>query len=56
MTDFNALDGGAAEGDKLVISAAEVGDFVYRGSAAFTGGGDNSGARGGRHSADRRQR
>jgi chitinase len=45
VTDFNALDGGASEGDKLVISAAAVGDFVYRGSAAFTGGGDNSEAR-----------
>lgn len=45
ITDFNALDGGAAEGDRLVIKAPMVGDFVYRGSAAFTGGSDNSEAR-----------
>ncbi len=45
ITDFNALDGGTAEGDRFVIKAPMVGDFVYRGSAAFTGGSDNSEAR-----------
>ncbi len=45
ITDFNALDGGAAEGDRLVIEAPALGQFVYRGDAAFTGGLDNSEAR-----------
>jgi chitinase len=45
ITDFNALDGGADEGDLLLINAAVVGTFAYRGSAGFTGGGDNSEAR-----------
>jgi aryl-phospho-beta-D-glucosidase BglC (GH1 family) len=45
ITDFNALDGGAAEGDRIVIEAPEVGRFAYRGDAAFTGGNDNSEAR-----------
>ena len=34
ITDFNALDGGAAEGDRLVIAAPAVGQFVYLGDAA----------------------
>ena len=45
ITDFNALNGGADQGDILVIDAPLVGSFVYRGSAAFTGGSDNSEAR-----------
>ncbi len=45
ITDFNALDGGAAEGDRIVIAAPVVGRFAYRGDAAFTGGSDNSEAR-----------
>jgi Ca2+-binding RTX toxin-like protein len=45
VTDFNALDGGAAEGDLLVIAAAAIGTFSYRGTSAFTGGSDNSEAR-----------
>jgi chitinase len=45
VTDFNTLDGGAAEGDLLVISAPAVGRFAWLGTAAFTGGGDNSEAR-----------
>ncbi len=45
ITDFNALDGGAAEGDLIVVQAPAVGRFAYRGDAAFTGGSDNSEAR-----------
>jgi chitinase len=45
ITDFNALDGGAAEGDRLVVQAPVLGRFAYRGDAAFTGGSDNSEAR-----------
>jgi Ca2+-binding RTX toxin-like protein len=45
ITDFNTLDGGAAEGDLLVITAPAVGSFAYLGTAAFTGGSDNSEAR-----------
>jgi len=45
ITDFNALDGGAAEGDRIVIDAPALGRFAYRGDAAFTGGNDNSEAR-----------
>ena len=45
ITDFNAVEGGAAEGDLLVFSDLEVGAFVYLGDAAFTGGSNNSEAR-----------
>jgi len=40
ITDFNALDGGLAEGDLLVFSGLLTGTFGYRGAAAFTGGGN----------------
>ena len=45
ITDFNAVDGGADEGDQLVFDGLEVGTFVYRGGAAFTGGSNNTEAR-----------
>ncbi|MFB2550698.1 hypothetical protein [Ensifer soli] len=45
IADFNALDGGAAEGDLIAISAALVGTFAYVGADAFSGGSDNSEAR-----------
>ncbi|MBS7789777.1 cellulase family glycosylhydrolase [Roseococcus sp. SDR] len=45
VTDFNTLDGGAAEGDLLVIAAPAVGRFAWLGTGAFTGGSDNSEAR-----------
>lgn len=45
ITDFNAVDGGVAEGDRLVFDDLLVGTFVYRGSAAFSGGSNNSEAR-----------
>jgi aryl-phospho-beta-D-glucosidase BglC (GH1 family) len=45
ITDFNALDGGAAEGDLLVIQAPAVGRFAWLGTGSFTGGSDNSEAR-----------
>ena len=45
ITDFNAVDGGAAEGDKMVFDGLLVGTFVYRGASAFSGGSDNSEAR-----------
>ncbi|WP_431302136.1 Calx-beta domain-containing protein [Sediminicoccus sp. BL-A-41-H5] len=45
VTDFNTLDGGAAEGDLLVIQSPMVGRFAWLGTGAFTGGSDNSEAR-----------
>lgn len=45
ITDFNQLDGGAAEGDVLEISAPVLGTFVWLGADSFTGGADNSEAR-----------
>ncbi|UPY36285.1 Calx-beta domain-containing protein [Sediminicoccus sp. KRV36] len=45
ITDFNAVNGGAAQGDLLVVDAPALGRFAYLGDAAFTGGGDNSEAR-----------
>ena len=45
VTDFNTLDGGAAEGDLLVIEAPALGRFAWLGTGTFTGGGDNSEAR-----------
>jgi Ca2+-binding RTX toxin-like protein len=45
VTDFNELNGGGEEGDVLRITETAVGAFAYRGTAAFTGGGDNSEAR-----------
>lgn len=45
VTDFNTLDGGAAEGDLLVIQAPAVGRFAWLGTGSFTGGADNSEAR-----------
>lgn len=45
ITDFNAVNGGAAEGDRLVFAGLEVGNFSYRGDAAFSGGSNNSEAR-----------
>ncbi|WP_430463552.1 beta strand repeat-containing protein [Tabrizicola sp.] len=45
ITDFNTLDGGPGEGDRLVFEGLLVGGFVYRGDAAFTGGSNNSEAR-----------
>jgi Ca2+-binding RTX toxin-like protein len=45
ITDFNELNGGDEEGDVLRFEGMGVGTFVYRGTAAFTGGSDNSEAR-----------
>jgi len=45
LTDYNAVDGGAEEGDILRITAEDVGTFVYLGTEAFSGGLDNSEAR-----------
>jgi len=45
ITDFNAVNGGGAQGDRLVFEGLLVGTFVYRGDAAFTGGSNNSEAR-----------
>jgi Ca2+-binding RTX toxin-like protein len=45
IADFNALDGGAAEGDLLEFVGLRHGTFHYQGSAAFTGGGVNTEAR-----------
>jgi Ca2+-binding RTX toxin-like protein len=45
ITDFNELSGGAEQGDVLEFEGLLVGTFSYRGSAAFTGGGDNTEAR-----------
>ncbi|NEY91578.1 beta strand repeat-containing protein [Tabrizicola oligotrophica] len=45
VTDFNALDGGVAEGDLLVFQGLLVGEFSYLGGNAFSGGADNSEAR-----------
>jgi chitinase len=45
ITDFNELSGGAEQGDLLEFEGLLVGTFSYRGSAAFTGGGDNTEAR-----------
>jgi Ca2+-binding RTX toxin-like protein len=45
ITDFNQLDGGAAEGDILAFQGLLVGTFAYVGSSAFSGGSDNSEAR-----------
>lgn len=44
VTDFNELEGGGEEGDKLQFTG-QVGNFVYLGTGAFTGGLDNSEAR-----------
>jgi uncharacterized protein YfaS (alpha-2-macroglobulin family) len=45
ITDFNAVNGGGAQGDRLVFEGLLIGTFVYRGDAAFTGGSNNSEAR-----------
>ena len=45
IADFNALDGGAAEGDVLEFVGLLRGTFAYLGSGAFTGGGLNTQAR-----------
>ena len=45
INDFNQLDGGADDLDVLYFAGIEVGTFDYIGSAAFTGGLDNSEAR-----------
>jgi Ca2+-binding RTX toxin-like protein len=46
ISDFNELNGGGEEGDVLRFDPLlRVGTFVYRGTAAFTGGSDNSEAR-----------
>ena len=45
ITDFNAVNGGNNEGDRLVFEGLEVGTFVYLGTSAFSGGSDNSEAR-----------
>jgi len=45
ISDFNALDGGLAEGDLLLIEAFAIGTFVYVGGAVFSGGSDNTEAR-----------
>ena len=45
IVDFNELDGGAEEGDVLEFVGLKVGDFVYLGTGAFTGGSNNSEAR-----------
>jgi Ca2+-binding RTX toxin-like protein len=45
IIDFNAVNGGGAQGDRLVFEGLLVGTFVYRGDAAFTGGSNNSEAR-----------
>jgi Ca2+-binding RTX toxin-like protein len=48
IADFSgttAFGGGAGQGDDLVFDGLLTGTFVYRGSAAFTGGSDNTEAR-----------
>ena len=45
ISDFNALRGGAAQGDVLHFQGMLVGTFAYMGSAAFSGGANNSEAR-----------
>ena len=45
ISDFNELNGGGEEGDVLRFEGLSVGAFAYRGTAAFTGGSDNSEAR-----------
>jgi trimeric autotransporter adhesin len=45
ILDFNELNGGGEEGDVLRFEGLSVGAFAYRGTAAFTGGSDNSEAR-----------
>ncbi len=45
ITDFNALRGGAAQGDVLHFQGMLVGTFAYMGGAAFSGGSNNSEAR-----------
>ncbi len=42
ISDFNELNGGGEEGDVLRFEGLSVGAFAYRGTAAFTGGSDNS--------------
>jgi len=45
VADFNALDGGAAEGDRFEFRGLQVGTFAWLGTDAFTGGLDHSEAR-----------
>ncbi|MCW3783891.1 calcium-binding protein [Defluviimonas salinarum] len=45
IADFNALDGGAHEGDVMRFEGLLTGTFAYLGDGAFTGGSDNSEAR-----------
>ena len=40
ISDFNALDGGAAEGDLLVFQGLLTGEFAYLGTDAFSGTGN----------------
>ncbi|MCW3784203.1 calcium-binding protein [Defluviimonas salinarum] len=45
IADFNALDGGANEGDVMRFEGLLTGTFAYLGDGAFTGGSDNTEAR-----------
>ena len=45
IVDFNELDGGSEEGDRIVIAAPLTGTFIWRGDLRFTGGSDNTEAR-----------
>ncbi|MDT8855429.1 calcium-binding protein [Paracoccaceae bacterium Fryx2] len=45
ISDFNDVGGAAEQGDRLVFATAAVGTFTYLGTAAFSGGSDNSEAR-----------
>ncbi len=45
ITDFNNLTGGGAQGDVLEFRGVGVGNFVYLGAGAFSGGSDNAEAR-----------
>ena len=45
ISDFNAVDGGLAEGDLLEFVGLLTGTFAYVGGSAFSGGDDNTEAR-----------
>jgi Ca2+-binding RTX toxin-like protein len=45
ITDFNAVEGGLAEGDVLEFVGLLTGTFAYVGAGAFSGGSDNTEAR-----------
>ena len=45
IQDFNEVEGGGEEGDQMVFTGLLTGGFAYMGTAAFSGGSDNSEAR-----------